>query len=204
MQRIVLIGSGGHAKSIVDTIEKLQDIQIIGFIDKKEGSYYRTYQVVGDDSDLSQIFEEGIKKAFICVGFLGRSNLRNMLYQKVKDLNFELPSIIDSTAIVACDVSIGEGTYVGKRAVINSNNVIEKMCIINTNAVIEHDCMIGEFTHISVSATICGGVAIGKNTMIGANSTVIQGVTIGDNVIVGAGTTVLRDIGDNEIYYGLK
>lgn len=204
MQKIILLGSGGHAKSVVDTIVKLQSWELVGFLDKNLNTKYRNYEVIGNDSDLQQLFKTGIKNAFISIGFLGKSNLRNNLYQYVKNLNFGLPVIIDPSAIVADDVTVGEGVYIGKKAVINSDSNIEKMCIINTNAVIEHECKIGEFTHISVSATICGGVVIGKNTFVGANATVVQGVTIGDNVIVGAGTTVLKNIKDNEVYYGLN
>lgn len=204
MKKIVLIGSGGHAKSIVDTIERLEDLQIEGFIDYKEDVLYRGYQIIGSDDDLSCVYQKGIRNAFICVGFLGQSNLRNSIYEKIKANYFELPSIIDPSCILAKDVCIGEGSFVGKHAIINSASSVGKMCIVNSNAVIEHDCTIDDFSHISVSATICGGVKIGYNTMIGANATVIQGVKIGNNAIVGAGTTVLKDIGDNEIYYGNK
>lgn len=204
MQKIVLIGSGGHAKSVVDTLERIDDMEIAGFIDYKEDVLYRGYKILGSDKELSYVYENGIKNAFICIGFLGHSNLRNSIYKKVKSNYFELPSIIDPSCILAKDVFIGEGSFVGKRAIINSASNVGKMCIVNTNAVIEHGCTINDFSHISVSATICGDVTIGYNTMIGANATVIQGIKIGNNAIIGAGTTVLSDIGDNEIYYGKK
>lgn len=202
MQKIVLIGGGGHAKSVVDTIDRLNNMQIVGFLDNKENSFYKNYGVIGQDKDMTLVYGQGIHKAFICIGFLGHSTTRNDIYEKVKLAHFELPSIIDPSCILAKDVIINEGTFVGKNSIINAASNVGKMCIINTNAVVEHDCTIGEFSHVSVSATICGGVTIGNNTMIGANATVIQGVKIGNNVIIGAGTTVLKDVGDNETYYG--
>ena len=83
MEQIVLIGSGGHAKSIVDSIGKSNALQIAGFIDKKEDSTYRNYQVIGKDEDLLQIYEK-VHKAFISIGFLGHSSLRNVIYDRGK------------------------------------------------------------------------------------------------------------------------
>lgn len=159
MEDIVLVGFGGHAKSIVDTIEQIGEYRIIGFTEKagviKE--CYRGYEVIGEDGNLENIYRNGVKIAFICVGFLGKGNLRNLLYSKLKAIGFELPSIIDKTAICALDAKIEEGVYIGKGVCINSGAVVGKMSIINTRAVIEHDVTVGEFVHVAPGSVVCGG-----------------------------------------------
>lgn len=199
-----MLGTGGHAHSVVDSIESTGRYNIIGFLDTEEaqGRKYRDYYVLGTDAAMKKYYDSGVRNAFITIGYMGRGSIRNQLYGQLKGIGFSIPNIIDSTAVVSPDAAMKEGIFVGKRAVINAGVNIEKMCIINTGAVVEHDCMIGAFSHIAVGSVLCGGVSIGTQTLIGANATVIQNVRIGNNVIVGAGAIILKNIKDNRVRYG--
>ena len=203
MQDIILLGIGGHAHSVVDSIESNGIYHICGFLDieDKMGEQYRGHQVLGTDDLLSEYIKKGIKNAFVTIGYMGKGSIRNILYGQLKMLGFHLPVIIDKTAIVAKDVSLGEGTFVGKAAVINSAVEIGNMCIINTAAIIEHDCRVDDLSHISVGSVLCGNVQVGRASFIGANATVIQGKTIGNQCIIGAGTTVRKNIEDGRIVW---
>lgn len=207
MEDIILLGIGGHAKGIVDTIEKQKKYRIVGFIEPpaRQNQMYKQYNVIGTDDDLENIFKYGggIRFAFVTVGYLGESRVRDGLYKKLKTIGYQLPVIIDDTAAVAQNAQIGEGTYIGKNAVINADARIGKMCIINNGAIVEHDCEVGDFTHIAVGTVICGMSKIGQRTFAGANATIIQGVTIGRDVKIGAGATVLSNISDNCTAYGV-
>lgn len=201
MKNIILLGVGGHAHSVVDSIESDGKYSVYGFLDIKdrEGDLYREYKVIGTDDMLESYFKEGIKNAFVTVGYLGKGDIRNKLYLQLKKIGFNIPTIVDRTAVIAKDVILGEGTFVGKRAVVNSAAEIGKMCIINTSAVIEHDCKVGDFSHISVGSVLCGSVQVGEESFIGANATIIQGKTIGNKCIIGAGTTIRKNVRDNYI-----
>lgn len=200
MKEIILVGFGGHAKSIIDSIEKAGQYKIIGYTDCEAGKAYRGYQYLGKDDVLQQYFDKGIKYAFISVGYMGKGDLRHRLYKKIKEIGYVIPVIIDISAQIAADAKIGEGCFVGKGSIINSDAVIDKMCIINSGAIIEHDCKIDKFSHISVGSVLCGNVKIGCSAFVGANATVIQGRTVGNNCIVGAGTVVKRDLEDNSMF----
>lgn len=190
MKKIVLLGSGGHAKSVVDAIEAKGLYEITGFTDCAEQATfsYRGYGVLGTDACLETLFRSGIRHAFVCVGYLGKGTVRNRLYAHLKEIGFTLPVIADPSAVLARDARIGEGTFVGKRTVINSDAFIGKMTILNTGAIIEHDCTVGDFSHVAVGAVLCGGVSLGANSMIGANATVIQGVVLPENSFVKSGS----------------
>ena len=203
MKKIILIGCGGHAKSITDSVLTAEEFEIAGFLDNSATSGYRGYKTIGTDENLKQIFDDGIEYAFVCIGFLGESKIRNDLYTKLKNIGFKLPVIIDPSAVIAADVTLDEGTFVGKNVVINSNSKVGKMTIINSGAIIEHDCVVGDYSHISVACVLCGNVKIGNDCLIGANSTVIQGISIGDNVIVGAASLILNNIEDNKKVIGI-
>lgn len=196
MEKIILIGAGGHAKTIVDTIERQNLFEIAGFIDleRKGEKVYRTYEIVGSDEELEAFYIAGIHYAFVSIGYMGESTVRRKLYEKLKKTGFDLPVIIDKTAIVAEDVRLGEGTYIGRNAVLNAEAYIGKMCIINTAAVVEHESVVEDFSHIAVGAVLCGKTRVEQNVLIGANATLIQDIKIGKDSIIGAGSVVLQDI----------
>lgn len=204
MEDIILLGLGGHAHSVVDSIEQSGKYNIIGFLDTEEmlGKHFRDYCVLGTDDALGKYFDKGIKNAFVTIGFLGKGNIRNQLYKQLKNIGYLVPDIIDGSAVVSENAELGDGVFVGKNAVINANAKIGEMCIINTGAIVEHDCTIGKFSHIAVGSVICGGVSVGEQTMIGANATVIQEKEIGSHCVIGAGTIVSKNIQDNVIRYG--
>lgn len=75
-------------------------------------------------------------------------------------------------------------------------------CIINTGAIVEHECCVGDFSHISINATLAGRVKVGHHVFIGAGSVVRDKITIGDNIIIGAGSTVTHDLFEPGTYVG--
>lgn len=187
---------GGHAKSMADAIEREKKYEIAGYIVNGSESELldKRYPVLGNDDDLPQLFRQGIKNAAVGIGFLGNSSLRTILYKRLKEIGYSLPVVCDPSAIVASKVSVGEGSFIGKRAVLNTDSQVGKMCIINTGAIVEHDCKVGDFSHISVGTVLCGEVSVGKAVFVGANATVIQGRKVADGCIVGAGEVIRKNV----------
>jgi len=200
----VLVGAGGHALSVINSLRSAGKFEIVGITDvtRNRGEKLLDCEVLGDDSLLKRIYEQGVEFAFVTVGSIGDGSLRKTLFQKLRNIGFTIPSIIDPTAQIGCNVYVGEGVYIGKNAVINPQCSINNMAIINTGAIIEHNCRIGEYVHIAPGAVICGDATIGANTHIGANATVIQGLSIGKDTIVGAGSVVVSELPDRVIAYG--
>lgn len=202
MEDIVLVGFGGHAKSVADCIEREGKYHIAGYTDVKASS--DRYRYLGTDDALEAIFARGIANAVVGIGYMGKGTIRQQLYRKLKDIGFDLPVIIDPSAVVSSSAIIDEGSFIGKCAVINADASICKMAIINTKALVEHECVVSEYAHVAVGAVLCGQVKVGVAAFIGANATVIQGVSVGDSAIIGANCTVLHDVEDNMKYYRIE
>ena len=200
-ESIVILGFGGHAKSVADSIVKDGKYIIAGYTDTHDCK--SRFKYLGTDDELSAPFRRGIHKAVLGVGFIGNSVIRDKLVHTAKAIGFEFPVIIDPSAVIADDVVIDEGTFIGKRAVINAETRIGTFCIINTGAIIEHENIINDYSHVAVGAILCGNVSVGCHSLIGAGTTVIQGKTIGDNCIIGANSTILSDVEDNMKCYGI-
>lgn len=190
MEDIVLVGYGGHAKSVADSIKRQNKYNIVGYTDIKDNGVECNY--LGSDDSLQEIFDSGIKNAAICLGFLGKGTIRERLYSELKRIGFELPVIQDPTAIVSDNSIIDEGTFIGKNAIINAEAHVGKCCIINTCSIIEHECTVNDFTHIAVGTVLCGQVTVGRACLVGANATVIQCLSIPDNTIISAGEVMRR------------
>jgi len=170
-EKIILIGGGGHCKSVIDVIECLGTYDIVGIVDKKEkiGEEILGYEVIGTDEDLPRIFGE-VEKAVITVGFIKDNSTRIKLYRLCKEIGFELPNIISPYAYVSKHVTMGESNVVLHYAVINAGAKIGNNCIINTKALIEHDAVVEDHCHISTAAVVNGGVIVKKGTFFGSNA----------------------------------
>lgn len=204
-KKIVLIGGGGHCKSVLDTIIRCQIYDEIVITDQEipAETVIMGCRVAGNDDVLPILQTSGFTDAFITVGCITSTKLRHILYEKAKKLGFQMVNVIDPSAVVSEYARLGAGIFIGKNTVINADVQIGDAAIINTGAIVEHECSVGDFSHISVGANLCGNVTVGENSLIGAGSTVIQGIKIGDRVIIGAGSVVIRDVKSDTTRVGI-
>ena len=186
-EKIVLIGGGGHCHSVIDVIEQTNKYQIIGIVDTKEniGKKVLDYKIIACDDDLEIIFQS-CKNALITVGQIESNKIRVKIYNKLKQIGFNLPVIISPLAYVSKHSFIDEGTVVMHHALVNANVKIGKNCIINTKALIEHDCIVEDNCHISTASVINGGVIVKENSFVGSNATSKQYTEIAGFVKAGS------------------
>lgn len=200
-KKIMLIGGGGHCHSVVDSVIVLGLYDEIGIVDTNDNSCLGV-PVIGADEDIPKLMKDGWTDAFVTVGSVGNTAVRRKLYQMVSAYNLNVPAIIDPSAIIAKNVEIKEGTFIGKGAIINTGASLGVCSIINTGAVVEHDCVIGDFAHISPGAVLCGQVTVGNDSHIGAGSVVRQLITVGFASVIGAGSVVVKNIPDKVKAFG--
>ena len=198
-KNLLLVGAGGHARSCINIIEQIGEYNIVGLIGLPEqfDTYVGGYRVIGTDSDLSLLIND-YQFAFISIGHIKSSETRSILFKRITQIGFIVPSIVSNMAYVAPDVVIRKGTIVMHGVIINSGSKIGSNCIINTNALIEHDVHVGNDVHVSTGAIINGSVVVGDSTFLGSGSIVKQGIKIGDECFVGMGTRVIRDLVNGE------
>jgi len=188
-KQIVLIGGGGHCRSIIDVIEQEGKFEIVGIVDKKDtlGLSILGYKIIADDSDLL-ILAKQYQYAFIAVGQIKTAELRIKLFTSVELAGFSIPSIISPRAYISNYSSIEKGTIVMHDAVINANSSVGKNCIINSKSLIEHDVKVEDHCHISTGAIINGGASIGRESFIGSGSVIREGLELNSNSFIKAGS----------------
>lgn len=199
---LILIGGGGHCKSVIEVAESA-GYEIKGILDMPDEvgkEVLPGHKIIGIDEDIPQYVEEC--DFVITVGFIKNPALRIKLYNKVKAAGGRLATIIASTAHVSKYAELGEGTVIMHQAFVNAGAKIGDNCIINTFVNIEHDAEVGSQCHISTGTMVNGECKIGENCFIGSQSVCANCIEIASDIIVGAGSVVRKSIRVKGIYAG--
>ena len=200
-ENIILIGGGGHCRSVIDVIESEDKYNILGIVDANTTGTVMGYPVLGKDEVISSLVKVG-NNFVITVGQINSSDLRVKLYTKIKKLGGVFPVIVSPLAYVARTALIQEGTVILHHVLINSNVKIGINNIINTGALIEHDTVVGSYNHISTKVVINGGCEVKDNTFIGSGTIVNQEVKIESKIVIGSGSLIRNSLMKEGLYSG--
>ena len=100
MRKIILIGAGGHAKSCIDVIKSTRKYKIIGILDKYKKGRFENIKILGNENYLNKIKKKTSISVSITVGQIKSYRLRENLFEKVKNLKFNLPKIVSKYSIM--------------------------------------------------------------------------------------------------------
>ncbi len=192
MKPLLLIGCGGHARSLIELIESTSDWKIHGLVGLPEqlGSRVLGYPVICCDEDLPALRAE-CSSAVIAVGQLPDASRRAHLVKLLLDFGYQFPVLVSPHAVVSRHAQIGLGTTVGHGVIVNAGAVIGDHCIINTRALIEHDVHIGHQCHISTGVLVNGGVSVGSGSFIGSGAMIREGLHLPPLTVIGAAKRVM-------------
>lgn len=201
MKPLILVGGGGHCKSMIDVAE-CAGYTILGILDRPEevGKKVLGYDVIGTDDDMAKYVDQAV--FIVTVGQIKSPDLRIKLHKMIEQAGAKLATIIAPTAYVSKYAQLGAGTVVMHQAVVNADAKIGKGCIINTFANIEHDVVIGDYCHISTGAMVNGGSTVADGTFVGSQSVINQCVKIEQGGVIASLSVVNKDITEKGIYAG--
>jgi len=188
-RQLAIIGAGGHGRVIADIAELCGYENILFFDDKDLPGLTGSVQDVQHYLNTSDVFVA-----------IGNNEIRKMMTER---LGKKPAILIHPNAVIAHDVTIGNGVAVMAGAVINPGARICDGVIINTCCSVDHDCVVGAYSHISVGAHLAGAVCVGEGAFICAGATVINNTSICDNAVIGAGAVVVKDITEAGTYIGV-
>ena len=202
MDKIILIGGGGHCKSCIDVIEQAETFHIAGIVDVPEKLHQKIldYEIIATDDDLPRLINE-YDNFLITLGQIKSPDKRIGLFKRTKELGGTLPVIISPLAYVSKHAEIGDGTIIMHQALINTGAKIGNNCIINNKVLIEHDAIIGDHCHIATGAMINGGVKVGTGTFFGSNAVCKEYIKIGENTVIGCGAKIIKNVPPNSLSF---
>lgn len=192
MNRLVIIGAGGHARVVAD-IARLCGYKDIIFLDDADVamasgkvSDYDKYSKVGD---------------FIIA--IGNSHVRKKIQTMLESKGCHIVTLIHPSAVIGSNVLIDTGSVVMAGAIVNTGARIGKGVILNTCCSVDHDSVVSDYCHISVGAHLAGSVTIGERSFVCAGATIINNISICDDCVIGAGAAVIKNINHSGTYVGV-
>jgi sugar O-acyltransferase (sialic acid O-acetyltransferase NeuD family) len=190
---VIVIGGGGHAKVLVSMLRQ-QNRTILGFVDPNASrpQLLETARIGDDDAVLQHAMSD--VRLVNGIGSTKSTALRRAVYEKFRAHQYLFETLIHPSAIIAREVSIGDGAQIMAGAILQAGARVGLNAIINTGARVDHDCSIGAHAHIAPGVTLSGNVHVGNGTHVGTGASVIQGITLADGVVVAAGAVVIRDV----------
>jgi len=188
MEGIVLIGAGGHALSVIDSMHSLGFLGP-GLIDELQTGEYLGYPIFGPG--IEDVPDYQTAKYHIAIGDVAN---RKKWYDRIQKSGLQMVNIIDPTATVSRYAWMGTGNYIGKGAVIIAGVGIGDNNLINTMALVEHGSRIGSHTNISTRSTLNGDVMVGDMAYVGSSATCNGQLEIGECAVIGSGAIVTKDV----------
>ncbi len=201
MKSLLILGAGGHGRSVADIAHVLEHWDKIAFLDDRYPELKSTvaWPVIGPVHRAAEFLPQ-FSDFFVAIG---DNRTRVELLQRYLKLGFNAPNLIHPQAFVSDFSSLGPGCSVSPQGVVNINSRLGMGCIVNTGASVGHDCTLGNGVQLASKVTLAGGVTIDDLCLLGVGASVIPEIFIGENVTIGAGATVIKNIASNRTVVGV-
>ena len=194
----IVIGSGGHARSLISLLLKKRKKNITINSISKIKLNEKIYGISLNRLDLEKELKKN-NNFYLAIGDIKlRKEYFNLLIKEKKIL----PNIIASSSNYSNNLKIGLGNFIGENSFIGPFVKIGSNNIINTNTSIDHESEIGSNCNISPGVTIAGRVKINDNSFLGMGASISNNITLCKNIIIGANSFVNKSINLPGKYFG--
>jgi sugar O-acyltransferase (sialic acid O-acetyltransferase NeuD family) len=200
---LAIWGTAGHAR-VATTVARLQmRWDIVGYLDdvyaERWGTQFCGAPVLGGRDALDALRRRGVRHLFL--GF-GANLARRDLAEELENGGFEFATLIHPSAVVADDVQMEPGVFVGPGAIVNADARVRKQSIINSGAIVEHEVRLGRAVHVGPRACLAGSVSVGDCAWVGLGAIVRDKLEIGEHAMVGMGAVVTRSVPARSVVVG--
>jgi sugar O-acyltransferase (sialic acid O-acetyltransferase NeuD family) len=137
---------------------------------------------------------------FVAIGFSGVNEARKEVYDRCRELGYELISYVNSKATYWGKLELGANCFVFEENVIQPNVRIGNNVILWSGNHIGHDSTIEDHVFIASHAVISGNVTIGESSFIGVNATFRDGIHVAPRCVIGAGALIMKDTLEGGVY----
>ncbi|MCC7340576.1 MAG: NeuD/PglB/VioB family sugar acetyltransferase [Bryobacterales bacterium] len=189
---LIVYGCGTQGRAIIEFLA--------------ESGRYRSLRLTDDNRDLwgEEISSLSLKvtppvdafpvgpQAYVCT--IGDNRTRQGISAALNAEGHIAQAVRHPSAIMATSASLGAGSILMARVVVNTESRVGAGCLLNTGCVVEHHCEIGDFVHLAPGVLLGGGVKVGEGAFVGLGAMVLPGLSVGSGAVVGAGAVVIRDV----------
>lgn len=187
IKKIVVVGAGGHGKSVADLLLLQKEYELVGFLDDAYPEVLDVwgFPVLGKVSaDTLASLQENVGYVVVAIG---NNELRETILKLIEALGLALPNIVHPNAFVSPRAILGKGCVVMANAVIGSEARLGDGVIINAGAIVDHHAAVDDFGHLGVNASMAGGTHLGRSAWAQAGVSLGYGVSISAKQILNPG-----------------
>lgn len=193
LPRLVIVGAGGHGKSVAEAVIASGNYSVVGFFDDAASVVSSVWQwpVVGSTDALGSHRDI----ADFAVVAVGRNSVRERLHAVVRGAGFRLTTVIHPRAVISPSAVVGDGCTIMAGSVVGTEVVLGEGVIVNSGAVLDHHCAVGDFGHLGTNSSMAGGSVLGRGAWMQAGSALAYSVVVPDyeEIPAGAARTVKRE-----------
>lgn len=170
MSQIIVIGAGGHGRSVAEALLLSGQYKVVGFLDDGVKPQTQIYQlpVLGPVDNL----ESHRSRVSLAAVAIGNNSIRAQWFDRLRAAGFALPPIVHPRAFVSPSASIGEGCTIMGGAVIGTEAWLGIGVVINSGAIVDHHCRVEDFGHLGTGACMAGGSVLGPGAWMQAGSAI--------------------------------
>ena len=160
MKRLLIVGAGGHGRSVVEAALASGEFVVIGFLDDAFPKLAQVWAIPvrGKVAEFAYFRDE----ADFAIVAIGNNAIRRLVTSNLHGAGFPLARVVHQRAIVSPSAVIDEGSAIMAGAIVGTEARLGEGVIVNCAAVVDHHCRVGDFGHLGVGASMAGGSALGS------------------------------------------
>lgn len=203
MEKVIIVGAGGHAAELIDYLMYMNQLSIAttaqkweveGLIDDSESNYHQ-YQY--SLPYLGTIKEHQVRNDVNYIMGIANMKYRRIIIEQLLQKGAKFATIVHPLALVSPSAKIGMGCVISHNVSVGPKAVIGDFNLINSRCTIGHDSTIGNYNFLSPQVVTGGFAVVGNENFIGTNGVVLPAVTLGNNNTVAAGMIVDKNVENN-------
>ena len=158
--RLLLVGAGGHGRSVVEAAELSGQFEVVGLLDDLLPACDRVMGVTVLGPVVSMVHHRADAEQAIVA--TGNNTLREKLLQQLAAAGFKWATVVHPRAIVSPSTVLGAGSAVMAGAIEGTEASLGVSSIVNCGAVLDHHATIEDFGHLGVNASMAEGTVLGR------------------------------------------
>tara|TARA_B100001250_G_scaffold402205_1_gene415024 strand:+ start:976 stop:2097 length:1122 start_codon:yes stop_codon:yes gene_type:complete len=201
IQRVLLLGGGRGAIVLLDAIQTIPELCVVGIIDDNtelQGKSIAGVKIIGQVTDVQKLWDNGVFD-FAVVAMSNARKYRREIFENLKTNGIPFTNIIHPSVKIHSYTNLGQGNVILANCRIGVCTTIGDNNFLSTNVNIEHHNNLGSHCTFGPYFSTSSRVTIGDYVKFGTGIFVEPGVTIGHNSIVASGSILVDSVPPNTL-----
>jgi sugar O-acyltransferase (sialic acid O-acetyltransferase NeuD family) len=183
--RLIVVGSGGHGRSVAEAAELSGQFEVVGFLDDAlpTNKLVLGVPVLGAVASMAK-HQAVADQAIVAVG---NNVVREKLMLQLTVAGFTWATVVHPRAIVSPSSVMGAGSAVMACAIVGTEARLGLGAIVNCGAVVDHHATVEDYGHLGVNASMAGGTFLGRGAWMQVGAALGYGVKVPSGVTLAPG-----------------